>query len=195
MPRDPATGMTHPVSGAWENTHTTPLPGTAKPTTPATPTTPTNPKPATSGTNALTPTQAFENFANSAGMQFQLQQGTNAINNLYAAKGALQSGAAMKAIQDYGQQTALQNYFMPYLGMLQGQQNMGVGAGSSIAGVGTSFGNTAAGINSQIGGAYQNSADAAANAAIANGMGQAQLWNTVGQSVGNLASSFVPVRY
>ncbi len=159
--------------------------------------------PAASAAPAMTPQQAMEQFANSAGMQFQMAQGANAINNLYAAKGALQSGSAMKALQDYGQNTALQNYFMPYMSMLNGQQAMGAQAGSSIAGVGSSFGNTAAGINSgygnaataingQIGGAYQNSADAAANAAIASGAGQAQLWGAVGSGLGTLGSSFVP---
>jgi hypothetical protein len=80
-------------------------------------TTPT-PSPAGAATSAhSTPaSQAMQNFANSAGMQFQLQQGTNALNNLYAAHGMLQSGAAMKGINDYAQQTALNNYFMPYMG-------------------------------------------------------------------------------
>jgi hypothetical protein len=75
------------------------------------------------------------------------QQGTNALNNMYAGTGMLQSGAAMKGIQNYGQQTALNNYFMPYMGLLGGQQAVGAGAASSVAGVGANFGNTAANIN------------------------------------------------
>jgi hypothetical protein len=155
-----------------------PMPGTAAPaTTPA------------------TAASAFQNFADSAGMKFQLEQGANALNNLYAAKGQVQSGAAAKALQSFGQNTALQNFFMPYMNMVNGVSQQGLGAASSIAGVGTSFGNTAANINGQIGGAYQNSADAAANAAIARGYGQAQMWNTVGNQIGNVASSFVPRPY
>jgi hypothetical protein len=84
-------------------------------------------------------------------MQFQLDQGADMINNRYAALGALQSGAAMKALQNYGQQTALNNYFMPYMGMLGGLSAQGAQAGSAIAGVGSNFGNTAANINGQMG--------------------------------------------
>jgi hypothetical protein len=160
------------------------------------------------GTNALSPeNQALNNFANSAGMQFQLQQGTNALNNMYAAHGQLQSGAAMKAIQGYGQNTALQNYFMPYMGLLGGQQAVGAQAGSAVAGVGSSFGNTAAninsnfgnaatGINAGMGGAIGAGADAAANAALARGGVAGQLGSSIGGALGSLGSSFfAPSQY
>jgi hypothetical protein len=153
--------------------------------------------------NALSPqTTALNNFANSAGMQFQLQQGANEIQNMYADHGALQSGAAMKALQDYGQKTALQNYFMPYMGLLGGQQAVGAQAGSAVAGVGSSFGNTAANINSNLGnassgiygnmgGAIQSGADAASNAALIRGANNANIWSGVGSALGNLGSSFL----
>jgi hypothetical protein len=158
------------------------------------------PPPATAGapastTPAMTPqtaTSALNNFANSAGMQFQLQQGTNALNNMYAAHGLLQSGEAMKGIQGYGQQTALNNYFMPYMGLLGGQQAVGAGAGSSIAGVGQNFGNTAAAINGQMGNAIQGGADAAANAALIRGQNSANMIGSIGSSLGGFASSFFP---
>ena len=140
----------------------------------------------------ITAQQALDNFANSAGMQFQLQQGENAINNGYAARGQLQSGAALKALQDYGQQTALNNYFMPYMGLLGGQQSVGAGAASSVAGVGQNFGNTAAAINGQMGNAIQGGADAAANAALLRGQANANLYGSIGSALGGLASSFFP---
>ena len=46
-------------------------------------------------------TQAFDNFYNSMVYQFPLQQGLEAINSQYAARGALESGAAQKAIGEY----------------------------------------------------------------------------------------------
>lgn len=141
---------------------------------------------------ALTPAKAFENFANSAGMKFQLDQGADMLNNRYAAAGALQSGAAMKAMQGYGQQTALNNYFLPYMGLLSGQQAIGAGAASSIAGVGQNFGNTAANINGQMGQALQGGADATSNAALLRGQANAGMWSQIGSSLGSLASSFVP---
>lgn len=163
------------------------------------------PVPAPGGTpapNALSPQmQALNGFADSAGMQFQQQQGANAINNLYAARGQIESGAAMKALQNYGQQTALQNYFMPYMGLLGGQQAVGAGAASSIAGVGNNFGNTAANINSNMangstnilngmGAIIGNNADNASNAAIARGAANAQLGSSIGSALGSFGSSF-----
>jgi hypothetical protein len=125
-------------------------------------------------------------------MQFQLQQGTNALNNLYAGRGMLQSGAAMKGIQNYGQQTALNNYFMPYMGLLGGQQAVGAGAASSVAGVGANFGNTAANINSQMGNAINSGAQNIGNLQLANGQNQSNMWGSIGGALGGLASSFVP---
>ncbi len=150
--------------------------------------------PTTGGTPAVTPisaTSALNNFANSAGMQFQLQQGADTLNNMYAAHGALQSGAAMKALQDYGQQTALNNYFMPYMGLLGGQQSVGAGAASSVAGVGQNFGNTAANINAGMGSNIQNGANSASNAALLRGQANANMYSGIGSALGGLASSFI----
>jgi hypothetical protein len=164
---------------------------------------------------AATPQQsALNNFANSAGMQFQLEQGTNAINNMYAGKGALNSGAAMKAISNYGQQTALNNYFMPYMSLLGGQQATGAQAGSAVAGVGSNFANTAAnimgnqaagaaninqnlgnattGINAGMGSAIGSGANAAAQHAYNNGAANAGMWGSIGGALGNFAGSFLP---
>jgi hypothetical protein len=158
-----------------------------------TPTTPApTPAPAQPPVNALTANDAFNNFANSAGMQFQLKQGENAINSGYAARGQLQSGAALKALQGYGQQTALQNYFMPYLSLLGGQQSTGAQAGSAVAGVGSNFGNTAAGIYGGMANAIQGGANAASNAALLRGQNNVNMWSSIGGALGGLGSSFFP---
>jgi hypothetical protein len=135
---------------------------------------------------------AFQNFADSAGMQFQQDQAAKAINNLYAAHGNVGSGAAMKAISDRAGQIALQNYFMPYVGLLGDQQGAGLSAGSAVAGVGSNFGRTAADINTQMGNAYQNNANSAASAAAVRGLAGANLGSSIGSSLGTLASSFFP---
>lgn len=164
--------------------------------------------------SAVSPQQAMQDFANSAGMQFQLSQGANAINNLYAAKGALQSGSAMKAIQDYGQQTALQNYFMPYMNMVGGVAAQGLAAGQAVAGVGSNYASNATGINSnlatattginsnlanaatningQLGNVLQSGANSASNAAIARGQATSGMWGNIGSALGTLGSSFAP---
>lgn len=176
----------HPQFG---NQTGVPLPGQPTPTVPSQPagtptTTPTAP--------AITPQSAFQNFANSAGMNFQLEQGANALNNLYAARGMLQSGAAAKGLQDYGQQTALNNYFLPYMGLLGNQQATGAGAASSIAGVGSAFGNTAANINAGMGANIQSGANAASNAALLRGQANSNMWGGIASGLGGLASSFAP---
>lgn len=142
--------------------------------------------------NGTSATDAFNNFANSAGMQFQLQQGTNAIASNRAAHGGFQSGAALKALQNYGQNTALNNYFLPYMGLLQGQQAVGAQSGSAIAGVGSNFGNTVSNIYGQQGNAIQNGADATSNAALLRGQANANMFNSIGSSLGGFASSFFP---
>jgi hypothetical protein len=153
--------------------HSAPAPAPVQATPPPTP--PVTP------INAM---DAYNNFANSAGIKAQMQ----GLNQNYAAKGLLQSGAAMKGLQ----QNALTNYFMPYLGLLGGQQSVGAGAASSIAGVGQNFGNTAAGIANGMSNAIGNGADAASNSALLRGQAQAGMWNSVGGALGGLASSFFP---
>jgi hypothetical protein len=143
--------------------------------------------PATPAAPAMTPQtamSAYNNFANSAGIQSQMQ----ALNQNYAAHGLLQSGAAMKGVQ----QSALQNYFLPYMGLLSGQQSVGAQGAAAIAGVGSNFGNTAAGIANGMSNAIGNGADAASNSALLRGQNSANMWGTIGSSLGGLASSFFP---
>jgi hypothetical protein len=187
LARSPATSDQYPLYQSYLGSHPQPQAGTPQ-TTPEAGTT----TPASTPVTGVSATDAMHNFANSAGMQFQLQQGENAINNGYAAKGQLQSGAAMKALQSFGQNTALNNYFMPYMGLLGGQQATGAGAASSIAGVGANFGNTAANINAGMGQNIQSGANSASNAALLRGQATSNMWSGVGSALGGLASSFAP---
>lgn len=161
----------------------TPLPATGG-TTPA----PVTPTPAPIDYNA-----AFDNFKNFIGYDFALKQAMDALNNQYAAHGQLQSGAAAKGIADYATQMAQQGAAFPYLNYLSGQQAMGAGAASSIAGVGQNFGNAVTGINGQTGNVIQNGANSTANGQIIGGLANAGMWNNVGSALGNLGSSiFAP---
>lgn len=60
----------------------------------------------------------------SPGYQFRLNQGQNSIQNLLASKGGLKSGAAMKALEEYAQGTASQE-FGNQVNYLQNLANMG----------------------------------------------------------------------
>jgi hypothetical protein len=88
--------------------------------------------------NADAANAAFNQFTNSDGYQFRLNQGLNAVNTNYATHGALQSGAALKGLNDYAQGQA-SNEFGKYVGYLQNQQGVGLSATNALAGVGTNY--------------------------------------------------------
>lgn len=113
---------------------------------------------------------AFNNYRNSTGYNFRLNEGINAINSGYAGAGSIKSGAAMKAINDYGQNMA-SGEFANYLAALGNQQAIGSNAASAQAGVSQNLGNSLANIAMQQG---NNNA----NAALARG----------GSTFGNVAS-------
>lgn len=68
----------------------------------------------------------------SPGYQFRLNQGQNSIQNLLASKGGLKSGAAMKALEEYAQGTASQE-FGNQVNYLQNFANMGQQSATGMA--------------------------------------------------------------
>jgi hypothetical protein len=102
----------------------------------------------------------FQNYQNSTGYQYQLQQGLGAVNSNAYAKGMGDSGATLKALQDRGNNIAAGS-FNNYLGQLTNVQNTGMSAGSSLAGVGSNYVNQTSANNN-------NAAAAAGNAALSN---------------------------
>lgn len=76
------------------------------------------------------PTSTQARLEQSPGYQFRLNQGQNSIQNLLASRGGLKSGAAMKALEEYAQGTASQE-FGNQVGYLQGLA--GIGQNASIA--------------------------------------------------------------
>lgn len=128
---------------------------------------------------------AFNVFRNSTGYQFRVNEGQDAINTGYAARGLLQSGAALKGLEDYRQNTASAE-FGNYLGALQGQQNVGFGAASAQAGVGQSFANNVTQLNTANANALAAGAVARANNsnALIGGIGGA-----IGGALGQLGGS------
>lgn len=113
--------------------------------------------------------QAFNLFKNSTGYKFRLGEGMDAINSGYAGAGTLQSGAAMKAINRYGQDYA-SNEFGNYMSYLGNQQGVGLGAGSALAGVGQNYVNTISQNNNNAGTAVANAQLSRTNP-LANAMG------------------------
>lgn len=89
---------------------------------------------------------AFDIFRNSTGYQFRLGEGMDALNSGYAGAGTLQSGDAIRAAIEYGQNFA-SNEFGNYLNALGAQQAVGAGSASALAGVGQNFAGTVIGAN------------------------------------------------
>lgn len=103
-------------------------------------------------------TQGFDQFRDSTGYQFRLGEGMNAVNSGYAGAGVLQSGAALRGAQEYGQNFA-SNEFSNYAGLLDNQQRLGLSATMGQAGLGQNYvGNVSAN--------NMYAADGQANAAI-----------------------------
>lgn len=91
---------------------------------------------------------AFDIFRNSTGYQFRLNEGMDALNSGYAGAGILQSGDAMRAAQEYGQNFA-SNEFGNYMGYLANQQGVGLSGASALAGVGQNYANNITAMNTQ----------------------------------------------
>jgi hypothetical protein len=140
---------------------------------------------------APTPTQGGANDPNnwvdswsyessSPSYDFRMGQGTQALERSAAARGRLFSGATGRALQEYGQNFASQEFENDFnrLGALSGAgtnaQNMTINAGQNYA--------------NQAGNALQNAGNARASGYLAQGNAQANFWgNTVGGALGTWA--------
>lgn len=118
-------------------------------------------QPATPGQPAANPMDGFRQYIQNSDYGFQFGEGSNALNSGYAGAGTLQSGAAMKAMEDY-RQNLQSGYRNEYLNRLSGQQGAGLNALGAAAGVGTNYVN-------QVSANNNNAGTAAANAALVKG--------------------------
>jgi len=120
---------------------------------------------------------AFADFEASPDYNFRISEGINALDRSAASRGLLRSGAQIKAISDYGQNTASQEYGNYFNNLLKA-----AGMGGEAASSGN---NTAAGLTSNAGGfltsggAARGSAYATGANALASGI-SAGVNNTVG---------------
>jgi hypothetical protein len=129
---------------------------------------------------------AFRNYRDSTGYQFQFDQGMNALDSQLASGNRRLSGSAAKAALRYGEGIG-NNAFGDYYSRLSGLAGQGFGAGSALSGVGQGYANA-------VGANNQNAADARSNAALYNGNVNASLWGGVGTALGNAfgQSSYQP---
>lgn len=156
---------------------------TPVPTAPPAPATTPAPAPTPSPASAASPPQsalsAWDTFYNSPAYQVPLQEGLKGVNTHYAAMGALESGAAMKGIENYASGHAA-GALNTYLDDLYRQEALGMSAASATVGVGQ-------GLVSQMTANNNAAASAAGNAALAAGNANAGMWNNIGSSVSGAA--------
>jgi hypothetical protein len=120
---------------------------------------------------------AFRQFIQNSDYGFQFGEGANTVNSGYAGAGTLQSGAAMRGLEDY-RQNLQQGYRGEFMNALGNQQGVGLSGASALAGVGQNYTNTISANN-------QNAADAASNAALVKGQNN-PLANALGLFGGGL---------
>lgn len=134
----------------------------------------------------------FSSFFNSPDYNFAFQQGQNATQNLLSAKGNLLSGSGLTALTNYGQGLASQQY-QNYVGRLQQLANMGVSAGASLNGTGTSTGSQVGSTYGQLGTAQASGIMGGYNAlgGAASGLGNAALLGSImNKNGGGLGGGF-----
>lgn len=127
------------------------------------------------GGDAGAANDALATFRNASGYQDTLNQGLSAVNTGYAARGALESGAAQKALAKYGAGLASQTMGQ-YVNALQGQQSAGAGALGAVTGAGNSYTQASMAANN-------NQSSAAANAALYGAQSSGQAIQGVGNAL------------
>lgn len=81
------------------------------------------------------PSDAVNTFADSAGMNFILDQGQKAISGASASNGVFNSGATGKALVQYGQNLG-KTYLGDYMNRLLDYAKLGLGSASALTGAG-----------------------------------------------------------
>jgi hypothetical protein len=121
--------------------------------------------------------------------QFRLQQGQNAIQSSAAAQGGLLSGATLKALQNYGQESASQEYSNAYNRFNADQTNR-YNRLSNLVGVGQNAAAQVGNAGAQTSQAIANNTMAGANSIAAGQIGSANAWTNGAQQLGSLATAY-----
>jgi hypothetical protein len=137
-----------------------------------------------SGVGSLNAPFTTAQFHNSPGYQFQLQQGENAVLSNAAATGGVNSGNTLKALTQFGQGTANQDYWNAYNAYVN-QQNQRFGQLQTVAGSGQNAAGNLGALGTQVGSSVGNNIVGAGNAAAAGQVGSA---NAIAGGINNATS-------
>lgn len=120
----------------------------------------------------------YDQWRKTPGYQFGLQEGNRSIEASAAARGGLNSGATLKALQRYGTDYADQQGYQPYMNSLAGLFGGAQQAVGNIGNAGSSYG-------AQAGQAGQNAANARAQSTYASGQAWANGMDNVAGFLGD----------
>lgn len=121
--------------------------------------------------------------------QFRLQQGQDAIQSSAAAQGGLLSGATLKALQNYGQESASQEYGNAYNRFNADQTNR-YNRLSNLVGVGQNAAAQVGNAGAQTSQAIANNTMSGANSIAAGQVANANNWSNTANNLGSMATSY-----
>lgn len=121
--------------------------------------------------------------------QFRLQQGQDAIQSSAAAKGGLLTGATLKALQNYGQESASQEYGNAYNRFNADQTNR-YNRLSNLVGIGQNAAAQVGNAGAQTAQAVANNTMAGANSIAAGQVANANNWSNTANNLGSMATSY-----
>lgn len=126
---------------------------------------------------------AYDRFRNTPGYMFGLNEGRGQVESSAAARGGLNSGATLKALQRYGNDYADQQGFTPYMNRLASLAGMGQTANAQNAQLGMNYAN-------QAGANFNNAANARASGLAAGANATSNMWGNVAGIGGWLAGQY-----
>lgn len=121
--------------------------------------------------------------------QFRLQQGQDSIQSSAAAQGGLLSGATLKALQNYGQESASQEYGSAYNRFNADQTNR-YNRLSNLVGVGQNAAAQVGNAGAQTAQAVANNTMSGANSIAAGQVANANNWSNTANNLGSMATSY-----
>lgn len=135
---------------------------------------------------------SLADFQKDPGYEFRLGEGEKALNRAAAAKGRYDSGATLKALNQYNQNFASNEFGNAFnrdttnktnlYNRLAGLSGTGQTAANQIGSLGSNYAN-------QVGGLAMNAADAQGNAMMTGANARASSYAGIGNSLGGLGSS------
>lgn len=134
-----------------------------------------------------------QDIYNDPSYRFRLQQGQDAIQSSAAAQGGLLSGATLKALQNYGQESASQEFSNAYNRFNADQTNR-YNRLSNLVGIGQNAAAQVGNAGAQTSQAIANNTMAGANALAAGQVASANNWANTANNLGSMATSYAMMK-